>query len=215
MTERSMKRDLIVGSATTVAGGVVVAIVVAVFNIVPVSQQGLSDESSASESVQSPLVSEPSIASTSPTAEANTEPVPAPSVAYLAELVPLERDEAVGETILMGGINYGRAIALSSGGCGGNQDTSYSWVVNGQYSTLTAMLGLDDRSLSGPEVLMEVLFDGKPVFSQVVQAGTFVPVALDASGVREIQFHQVYIGPRPNICSSDATAVWGDSLLTR
>jgi hypothetical protein len=61
---------------------------------------------------------------------------------------------------------------------------------------------------------MEILLDGRPAFSQTLQAGTFIPLVIDIRGAREIELHQTYIGPRPNICSEDATAVWSDPLLS-
>lgn len=67
----------------------------------------------------------------------------------------------------------------------------------------------------GPEVNREILLDGFPAFSQTIQAGNFIPVVLDTTGVREIRLHQTYIGPRPNICRTDAVAVWADRVLTR
>lgn len=134
---------------------------------------------------------------------------------FLADLTPLETDDPVGDAADIGGVTYVHALTAWSGGCVRDQDSRYTYVVNGDYKDLSTTVGLDDRTQSELMVHMELLLDGVPTFSETIQAGQYHPISIDVSGVRELVFHQTFVGPDPNRCGDPANAVWADPVLTR
>ena len=79
---------------------------------------------------------------------------------------------------------------------------------------LTATIGLNDDTPEEPRVRVEVVADGDVRFSEDMQAGDEEPVKIKLGGVKRLTLRQVYLGPKPNICSENATAVWGDAKLS-
>lgn len=113
----------------------------------------------------------------------------------------------------MGGSYYAHAVSTSSGGCARNQQNTFSYVINSKYNWFQAVIGLNDQSSDGVPVQIEVIADGRSLFSQAFTAGQLAHVKRAIRGVREIKLEQTYLGPNPNICSSNATAVWGNAQL--
>ena len=194
----------------------VIGVVVAVLAWIAPWKTDATDASTGGS--PNPAFSSPAPVDTSTPAAPDTPesaPPAQPTSVFLTDLTPLERNEPKADSATMGGIPYVHAIAVESGGCVRDQDSRYSYVINGQYQTLTPTIGVDDRTSSEQMVYMEVLLDGAPAFSQTVQAGQYPSVSLDVSGARELVLHQTYIGPESKECAKPANAVWGDPLLSR
>jgi hypothetical protein len=74
-----------------------------------------------------------------------------------------------------------------------------------------AIVGLNDQSLDDIPVEIEIDADGRILYSGTFTAGKIVDVKENIAGVRELDLEQTYVGPNPNICSSNVTAVWGNA----
>ena len=111
----------------------------------------------------------------------------------------------------MGGIFYAHAVSTSSGGCARNQQNTFSYVINRKYLRFRAVIGLDDQSADGVHVQIEVVADGRSLFSRTFTAGQTANVRRSVAGVRELKLEQIYLGPNPDLCSGSATAVWGNA----
>jgi len=150
----------------------------------------------------------PGLTHASVTASA-TRPVPQ----YLADMTPLPDEVPAIEPVQMGGIFYAHAVSTSSGGCARNQQNTFSYVINSKYTLFQATIGLDDQSVDGIDVQIEVIVDGRTLFSRTFTAGQISHVKRSIAGVRELKLEQTYLGPSPDICSSNATAVWGNAQV--
>lgn len=138
-------------------------------------------------------------------------PPPAVPALYLADLTPLAGENADTDPQQMGGVFYAHAVSASSGGCAGNHQTIFSYVINRKYARFRAVIGLDDQSLDGIHVQIAVIADGRSLFSRTFTAGHTAIVNRSITGVRELKLEQIYLGPNPDICSTSATAVWGNA----
>lgn len=114
----------------------------------------------------------------------------------------------------MKGDPYPHSVSASSGGCKRNQETEYQWVLGGKYRTLSATIGLNDDTTEEPRVRIEVEVDGETKFSEDMQAGDRQPANISIRGAQRLTLRQIYLGPRRNFCSENATAVWGDARVT-
>jgi hypothetical protein len=65
------------------------------------------------------------------------------------------------EPVRMGGIFYAHAVSTSSGGCARNQQNTFSHVINGMFTLFQATIGLDDQSIDGIDVQIEIVADGR------------------------------------------------------
>jgi hypothetical protein len=169
----------------------------------------VQSQTNASSDQQSPTKSpaQPSFAQSSSGALSS-----APVVAeYLSDLTPLPNDTPDTTPQQMGGIYYLHSISTDSGGCGDDYQDTYSYVINREYHSFTATVGLNDQSLGNTPVGMEIDADGRTIYSGVFTAGKIIDVKLDIAGVRELDLKQTYLGPDPNICSSNVTIVWGNA----
>jgi NPCBM/NEW2 domain len=143
---------------------------------------------------------------------ASVAPAPAgPAAVYLADLTALPDEAPVTEPEQMGGVFYAHAVSTSSGGCARNQQNIFSYVISRKYTRFRAVIGLDDQSADGVHVQIEVIADGRSLFSQTFTAGQTANVKRSITGVRELKLEQIYLGPNPDLCSESATAVWGDA----
>ena len=159
----------------------------------------------------SPTTATPAPSSPTPTPTSE----PAPGSEYLADLAPVAYDEPPEwDPQSINGDSYPHSVALSSGGCARNQKTQYQWVLGGDFKLLTATIGLNDNTREEPRVRVEVVADSDALFSKDMKAGDEEQVQLDLTGVKRLTLRQVYLGPEPNICSGNATAVWGDARVS-
>lgn len=143
-----------------------------------------------------------------------TDAAPGPAPQYLADLTPLPDEVPATDPVQMGGISYAHAVSTSSGGCARNQQNTFSYVINRKYTLFQATVGLDDQSIDGIGVQIEVIADGRTLFSRTFTAGQISHVKRSIAGVRELKLEQTYLGPDPNLCSSNATAVWGNAQVS-
>jgi serine/threonine protein kinase len=146
----------------------------------------------------------------SPSSALSTPPVVAE---YLSDATPLPDDIPDTTPQQMGGIYYLHSVSTESGGCARDYQNTFSYVINREFHSFKATIGLNDQSLDNIPVGMEIDADGRALYSGVFKTGKLVKVDLDVTGVRELELKQTYLGPNPNICSSSVTIVWGNAEL--
>jgi serine/threonine protein kinase len=146
----------------------------------------------------------------SPSSALSSPPVVAE---YLSDASPLPDDIPDTTPQQMGGIYYLRSVSTDSGGCERDSQDTFSYVINREFHSFKAVIGLNDQSLDNIPVGMEIDGDGRTLYSGVFTSGKVVNVVLNVTGVRELDLKQTYLGPDPNICSSNVTIVWGNAEL--
>ena len=122
-SKRSVAHEVAIGLVVAVVGGLLVAVLLALLRIgqPQVSEAGHGGSAPVTDAVQGEPEPTP--------AEEEQRPSPtgeAPSATYLTTLVPLESEDPVESIATLGGTTYVRAVALSSGGCGRNQETGFT-----------------------------------------------------------------------------------------
>lgn len=135
------------------------------------------------------------------------------SAQYLADLTPLPDDIPETTPQEMGGVYYPHSVSTPSGGCDRDSQDTFSYVISGKYSWFQAIIGLNDQSLDGVQVQIEVLADSRFLLSKTFTPGQIIHLRNSIKGVREIKLEQTYLSPNPNLCSENATAVWGNAQV--
>jgi NPCBM/NEW2 domain len=180
----------------------------------PTSVIDESPQPNPSPTATQPQTSSPSV-QLSPTQPSSAQsPPPSSALAlaeYLSDMTPLPNDTPYTTPQQMGGIYYTHSLSAPSGGCADDQQDTFSYVINRKFRSFQAIVGLNDQSLDDIPVEIEIDADGRILYSGTFTAGKIVDVKENIAGVRELDLEQTYVGPNPNICSSNVTAVWGNA----
>jgi hypothetical protein len=135
------------------------------------------------------------------------------SAQYLTDLTPLPDDAPETTPQEMGGVYYAHSVSTLSGGCDRDSQNTFSYVINYKYSWFQATIGLNDQSLDGVQVQIEVIADSHFLLSKTFIPGQTIHLRSSIKGVREVKLEQTYLSPNPNLCSENATAVWGNAQV--
>jgi Protein kinase domain/NPCBM/NEW2 domain/PASTA domain len=134
--------------------------------------------------------------------------------AFLADMAPVQiSDQNIQtSTVTMNGVPYAHAISAALPCNNGSATTeSYQYDLGRHFRNLTSKVGLTDDSDNTAHVLLEVVVDGRKVFSKTTTLGKPVALSVDVTGVLRLQIDATIINSG---CPSNAsTAVWADAEL--
>ncbi|MHB1630415.1 MAG: NPCBM/NEW2 domain-containing protein [Bacilli bacterium] len=111
----------------------------------------------------------------------------------------------INKQIRMGGQSYSYGIQFNAGPIGyptnqSNEDVYFN--LNGQFSTLSGLVGIDDKSTTVSGLSLQILGDGKTLFSTALTSGNLPKTfSVSVSGIRELQFRVLYTGIDGNTTS--------------
>jgi beta-lactam-binding protein with PASTA domain len=179
---------------------------------VKVKTQDVLDETTPDGQV---TAQEPAAGTTMPT-EITLTVARRPQIVYLSTMSSVEGDAAAVQAVTISGTPYTRSVrqggySLRSDG----RPMSAGYDLGRIYHRFRATAGLVDSSPSGAQVKLEVLGDGRPLFSQIVGLGQTEPVDVDVTGILRLTISTSYVGNSESSYTSTSYTygAWGDAQL--
>lgn len=127
---------------------------------------------------------------------------------FLANMQPVSGQAGTGSNNISGK-PYAQSVSFGdiNGNSAGNvYEAGYDLGRN--YEQLTATAGLDDSSDSSAQIQMQIIGDGRTLFSQVVSLGQAVPVKLDVTSVLRLELTVSLVNP--NSVQNNSVAAFGN-----
>jgi len=133
-----------------------------------------------------------------------------PVITYLSTVSTVEGEASTGPASISG-TTYTRSVSLGLGGSSGSQ-RSAGYDLSRAYRRFRATVGLTDSADAHVQVKIEVLGDGRSLFSQTVGLGQAVPVDVDVTGVLRLTLSATVVTSSSSCCAG-SVAAFGDAAI--
>lgn len=132
-----------------------------------------------------------------------------PVSTYLSDLEPVE-GSGYASAASVSGQAYPHSVITTPSDYSDALPVDVGYDLGRHYRRVKATVGLTDDAPSNAQVRVEILGDGRSLFSQTVGLGTAAPIDIDVTGVLRLTLSVALLNADDIECCSDTPVAWGD-----